>query len=70
MGRFTAIIGPVIAGYLLPKFPPAYGLAFMAAPDGIVAAACIGLHCAGREVLDANNERGADAMPNVVGARS
>ncbi len=44
MGRIAAIIGPVAAGYLLLKFPIGYGLAFIALPDLVVAAACIRLH--------------------------
>jgi AAHS family 4-hydroxybenzoate transporter-like MFS transporter len=43
MGRFGAILGPIIAGYLLSSFPLEYALFFIAAPDLVVAAACIGL---------------------------
>ena len=49
MGRFGAMLGPVIAGYLLSKFPLHYALFAIAAPDLVVAAACIGLdRCARR----------------------
>ena len=49
MGRFGAMLGPVIAGYLLAKFPLHYALFAIAAPDLVVAAACIGLdRCARR----------------------
>ena len=41
MGRFGAILGPIIAGYLLSSFPLHYALFFIAAPDLVVAAACI-----------------------------
>ncbi len=43
IGRFGAMLGPVIAGYLLSKFPLHYALFFIAAPDLVVAAACIAL---------------------------
>ena len=43
MGRFGAMLGPIIAGYLLSKFPLHYALFSIAAPDLAVAAACIGL---------------------------
>ena len=43
MGRFGAMLGPIIAGYLLAEFPLHYALFFIAAPDLVVAAACIGL---------------------------
>ena len=49
MGRFGAMLGPVIAGYLLAKFPLHYALFAIAAPDLVVAAACIVLdRCARR----------------------
>jgi AAHS family 4-hydroxybenzoate transporter-like MFS transporter len=57
MGRVAAIIGPVIAGYLLSQLPLAYALAFIAVPDLVVAAACIGLD---RVALDAVEETQAD----------
>ena len=41
MGRIAAIIGPGIAGYLLGKFPLQTVLVFIAAPDLVVAAACV-----------------------------
>ena len=36
MGRFGAILGPIVAGYLLSKFPLHYALFFIAAPDLVV----------------------------------
>jgi AAHS family 4-hydroxybenzoate transporter-like MFS transporter len=52
MGRFGAILGPIIAGYLLSRFPLHYGLSFIAAPDLVVAAACIVLdRCTRKESL-------------------
>ena len=49
MGRFGAMLGPVIAGYLLASFPLHYALFAIAAPDLVVAAACIALdRCARR----------------------
>jgi AAHS family 4-hydroxybenzoate transporter-like MFS transporter len=51
MGRFGAILGPIIAGYLLSRFPLHYALFFIAAPDLVVAAACIALdRCARRDL--------------------
>jgi hypothetical protein len=47
----------VIAGYLLSQLPLAYALAFIAVPDLVVAAACIGLD---RVALDAVEETQAD----------
>jgi AAHS family 4-hydroxybenzoate transporter-like MFS transporter len=43
MGRFGAIAGPVTAGFLLAKFPLPYVIFFIALPDVVVAAACLGL---------------------------
>jgi MFS family permease len=44
MGRIAAIIGPVIAGNLLAaNLPVQQVLLFIAAPDLVVAAACVGL---------------------------
>ena len=44
MGRIAAIFGPIIAGYLLSaNLPVQVVLAIIAAPDLVVAAACIGL---------------------------
>ena len=44
MGRIAAIIGPVIAGYLMAaNLPLQQVLLFIAAPELVVAAACVGL---------------------------
>ena len=43
MGRIGAIVGPASAGYLLEHLPAQTVLVFIAAPDLVVAAACIGL---------------------------
>jgi AAHS family 4-hydroxybenzoate transporter-like MFS transporter len=44
MGRIAAILGPVIVGYLMSaKVPLREVLLFIAAPDLMVAAACVGL---------------------------
>jgi len=44
MGRVAAILGPVVAGYLIEaKIPVQDLLLFIAAPDLVVAAACVGL---------------------------
>jgi AAHS family 4-hydroxybenzoate transporter-like MFS transporter len=44
MGRVAAIVGPVIVGYLMAaKVPLQEVLFFIAAPDLVVAAACVGL---------------------------
>jgi MFS family permease len=43
MGRFGAMLGPIIAGYLLARFPLHYALFYIAAPDLVVAGACIAL---------------------------
>jgi MFS family permease len=44
MGRVGAIVGPVVAGYLLSaSLPLNQVLFFMAAPDFVVAAACVAL---------------------------
>jgi MFS transporter, AAHS family, 4-hydroxybenzoate transporter len=43
MGRIGAILGPATAGYLLSLLPAQTVLIFIAAPDLVVAAACIGL---------------------------
>ena len=44
MGRVSAIVGPVIVGYLMAaKVPLQEVLFFVAAPDAVVAAACVGL---------------------------
>ena len=44
MGRVAAIVGPVIVGYLMAaKVPLQTVLFFIAAPDLVVAAACVGL---------------------------
>jgi MFS family permease len=58
MGRFGAMLGPVIAGYLLAKFPLHYALFFIAAPDLVVAAACIALdRCARKHASVAASPR-------------
>jgi AAHS family 4-hydroxybenzoate transporter-like MFS transporter len=44
MGRFGAMAGPVIAGYLLTRLPLQNVLFVIAAPDLVVAAACLALH--------------------------
>ena len=45
MGRVAAIIGPAAVGYLMAaKVPLQEVLIYIAAPDLVVAAACIGLH--------------------------
>jgi len=45
MGRVAAIIGPGVVGYLIAaKVPLREVLIYIAAPDLIVAAACVGLH--------------------------
>jgi AAHS family 4-hydroxybenzoate transporter-like MFS transporter len=62
MGRFGAILGPIIAGYLLSKFPLHYALFFIAAPDLVVAAACIGLDRCARK------NASAAASPPAFGA--
>jgi len=62
MGRFGAMLGPVIAGYLLSKFPLHYALFAIAAPDLVVAAACIGLdRCARRNASAAASPPGFGA---------
>jgi AAHS family 4-hydroxybenzoate transporter-like MFS transporter len=43
LGRIAAIGGPVLAGYLLSRLPLEDVLVFIAAPDLVVAAACLGL---------------------------
>jgi MFS transporter, AAHS family, 4-hydroxybenzoate transporter len=44
MGRVAAIVGPVLVGYLMAaKAPLQQVLMFIAAPDLVVAAACVGL---------------------------
>jgi hypothetical protein len=44
MGRAAAIAGPVVAGYLLSaNLPLQQVLIVIAAPDLVVAAACVGL---------------------------
>lgn len=45
MGRVAAIIGPAVVGYLIAaKVPLKEVLIYIAAPDLVVAAACVGLH--------------------------
>jgi len=44
MGRFGAMAGPVIAGYLLTRIPLHDVLFVIAAPDLVVAGACLALH--------------------------
>ena len=45
MGRVAAIIGPGVVGYLIAaKVPLREVLIYIAAPDLVVAAACVGLH--------------------------
>jgi hypothetical protein len=45
MGRVAAIIGPAAVGYLMAaKVPLQEVLIYIAAPDLVVAAACVGLH--------------------------
>ena len=51
MGRVAAIIGPVIAGFLLSRLPLHYVLVMIAVPDLVVAAACIGLGRYAREFV-------------------
>lgn len=44
MGRVGAIVGPVVAGYLLSaNLPPGQVLFFIASPDLVVAASCVAL---------------------------
>jgi MFS family permease len=64
MGRFGAILGPIIAGYLLSRFPLHYALFFIAAPDLVVAAACIALDRCAR------SDSPADASPAVLAANT
>ncbi len=62
MGRFGAMLGPMIAGYLLSNFPLHYALFFIAAPDLVVAAACVALDRCAR------NHASASASPPTFGA--
>ncbi|HXJ02555.1 MAG TPA: MFS transporter [Micropepsaceae bacterium] len=61
MGRVAAILGPVVAGYLIEaKVPVQDVLFFIAAPDLMVAAACVGL-----DVLRRSRFAAADFAPAV-----
>jgi AAHS family 4-hydroxybenzoate transporter-like MFS transporter len=69
MGRFGAMLGPVIAGYLLSRFPLHYALFFIAAPDLVVAAACIVLDRCARSDLPASASPPALAADASQGLR-
>jgi hypothetical protein len=66
MGRIAAIFGPVIAGYLLSaNLPVQTVLAVIAAPDLVVAGACIGL-----DVLRRSASARADFANPALGPQS
>jgi MFS family permease len=69
MGRFGAILGPIIAGYLLSRFPLHYALFFIAAPDLVVAAACIALDRCARWDSPSNASRAVLAADVSQGLR-
>jgi len=66
MGRIAAIVGPVIVGYLIAaKVPQQQVLYFIAAPDLVVAAACIGLDILRRSPSARMDFSPARPAPNI-----
>jgi len=68
MGRVAAIVGPVIVGYLMAaKAPLREVLFFIAAPDLVVAAACVGLDVLRRSPSAHADFAPAAAAPQATG---